>query len=517
LVVYPISGDTIHISLPTTSTVSGTASFGFRQRWIYDLESIYSQHDVGGNACKQTDNSFANAFLVDSNGATPNVPNSGWAPLHLTNGSAVATDATGLGITPDRCALAASGTLSATNGSGVVTDSANNFINPNPGNYGRRMIIHGTKNSGTTPYIGVLSYLYNSSSSITLDGQWPGDTGSFTYVIESTGYPTTIGASQADHPNLTQAWACTWNSTSQITLDRPWTGTSGVYNLYQSPGRPNAGYAIGGYGQQPYMLGIAITGLSFASQVGDGSYDALWKTLGYNAATWLWAPGNGYDPYSQGVNYGAIYGGCDLKVPVSTTVGFILGTSEGNGDFCQVDGLPNGGINTARGIAAEALGSLTQYYQSNPGPILKAFGDTVYGSIFASRVFTTGGVYTPADNNPGSNQYFAAYKWPGFYFGMGMSHQWPAARLGGVLPAVNRTLSISVCLGSGCSGSVPNATNVDVVLTAPNGVTTTTNCTASPCSATADARQGNYLLVLRYKSASDQVLAQTDPQILTIQ
>jgi hypothetical protein len=76
---------------------------------------------------------------------------------------------------------------------------------------------------------------------------------------------------------------------------------------------------------------------------------------------------------------------------------------------------------------------------------------------------------------------------------------------------------IGVCLGSGCSGSVPNATNVDVVLTAPNGVVVTTNCTASPCSATADARQGNYLLVLKYKSASGEVLAQTDPQILTIQ
>lgn len=489
----------------------------YQALWKSDLETIYNNHDVGGNACKQPDNSFANAFLVDANGATPNVPNSGWAPLHLTNGSAVATDATGLGITADRCWIAASGTLSVTQGSGVATDSANNLINPNVGNFGRRLIIHGTKNSGSTPYIGVFSYLYNSSGSITLNGQWPGDTGSFTYVIENTGYPTTLGSSQADHTNLQMPWACTWNSSSQVTLDRPWTGTSGVYNLYQSPGRPSGGYAIGGYGQQPYMLGIAVTGISYASQVGDGAYDALWKTLAQNAATWLWTSGNGYDPYSQGVNYGAIYGGCDQKVPVSTTVGFILGTAEGNGDWCQVDSLPNGGINTARGIAAETLGSLTQYYQSNPGPTLKAFGDTVYGSIFASRAYTTGGVYTPSDNNPGSNQYFAAYKWPGFYFGMGMSHQWPAARLGGVLPAVNRTLSIGVCLGGGCSGSVPNATNVDVVLTAPNGVASTTNCTSSPCAATADARQGYYLMVLKYKNTGGEVLAQTDPLILTVQ
>lgn len=487
----------------------------YQATWKADLETVYNHHDVGGFACKQADYSFANAFLVDASGATPNVANTGYAPLNLTTGSAVATDATGKGITPDRCWIAATGTLNVTSGSGVATDSGNNLINPNAGNFGRRLIIHGTKNGGTTPYIGVFSYLFTSSSAITLNGQWPGDTGAFSYVIENTGYPSTFGSSQADHANLQTAWACTWNNSSQITLDRPWTGTSGVYNLYQSPGRPNGGYAIGGYGQQPYMLGIAVTSISFASQVGDGAYDANWKTLGQNAASWLW--NNAYDPYTQGIQYGAIYGGCDQKVPVSTTVGFILGTDEGNGDWCQNDLLPNGGINTARGIAVEALGSLTQYYQSSPGTTLRAFGDTVYGSIFASQSFTTGGVYTPVDNVPGSNQSFAYYKWPGFYFGMGMSHQWPAVRLGGVLPAVNRTLQIAVCLGLGCSGSVPNAASVDVVLTAPNGVSSTTNCTTSPCQVMADARQGNDLMVLKYKSASGAVLAQSAPQILTIQ
>jgi hypothetical protein len=486
--------------------------------WIANLEAIYNGHDVGGLACKQANNSFANGFLVDANGATPNVPNSGWAPLHLTNGSAEATDATGLGITADRCWIAASGTLFVTNGSGVATDSGNNLIDPNVANFGRRLIIHGTKGGGTIPYLGVFSYLYHSSNSITLNGQWPGDNGSFTYVIENTGYPSSIGASQADHANLSTSWACTWNNASHLTLDRPWTGTSGVYNLYQSPGRPDGGYGIGGYGQQPFMLGIAITGINYASQVGDGTYDAKWKTLGQNAATFLW--NNAYDPYTQGIQYGVIYGGCDQKVPVSTTVGFILGTAEGSGDWCQNDLLPHGGIDVARGVAVEALGSLTQYYQSNPTLAVKAFGDTVYGSIWASTTLTTGGVYTALDNLQASNCYppnLASFKWPGFCFGMGMSHQWPAVRLGGVLPAMNRTLFIGICLGSGCSGRVPNATNVDVILTAPNGVVSTTNCTSSPCSVTADARQGNYLMVMKYKNVSAKVLATTSPQILTVQ
>jgi hypothetical protein len=485
----------------------------FQSSWRTQLEAIYNNHDVGGHACKQTDNSFSNAFLMDASAATPNVPNSGYAPLRLTTGSATASDNTGLGITPDRCSIAASGTISVTNGSGAATDLGQNFIDPNVNNYGRRLIIHGTKNSGATPYVGVFSYLFNSSSSITLNGQWPGDTGSFTYVIENTGFPTTIGASQADSANLTVPWACTWVNSSTITLDRPWTQASGVYNLYQSPGRP-FGYGIGGYGQQPFMLGIAVTGIGFASKVGDGSYDANWLTLGQNAASWLW--NNAYDPYSQGIKYGAVYGGCDLKVPVSATVGFILGTSAGNGGNCQVDSLPNGGINFARSLAVEALESLSTYYQSNPSPPMRAFGDTVYGSIFASNTLTTGGVYAPADNNPGSNQSFAAYKWPGFYFGMGMSHQWPAVRQGGVQPALNRTLKIGVCLGS-CPGSVPGATSLSVVLTAPSGVVSTTACSSSPCSVVADARQGSYLLVVKYLSPGAKVLAKSDPQSLAVQ
>ena len=232
---------------------------------------------------------------------------------------------------------------------------------------------------------------------------------------------------------------------SRLVLDRNWTGGNTTVNLYQSPGRPLAGYAIGGYGQQPYMLGITINGLNWAANSGDTSSNCLstpcntaWQNLTFNAATWLWTSGNGYDPYSNGINYGANgYAGCDNnKAPISTTQGFILGTAEGNGDWCQVDSTLNGGINTARGVAAEAMGSLTQYYLSNPGPTLKTFGDTIYGSIWASAAYTTGGVYTAPDNLPGSNMFWASYKWPGFYCGMGFCHQWPAVRLGGVLPAV---------------------------------------------------------------------------------
>lgn len=477
----------------------------FRMKWLRDLEAIYDQHDVGGHACKQSDNSFSNAYLVDANAPTnPPTPNRGYAPLIVTNGSSIATDATGNGITPDRCNIAASGTLTATNGSAAVTDSDGNFINPNSNNAGRRLIIHGTMNSGATPYVTFFSYQFNSNASLTLNGLWPGDSGSFTYAIESTGYPTVIGTSQADHAGLQQIWACTWNSSSQITLDRPWAGASGTVNLYQSPGRPGGGYAIGGYGQQPYMLGgMGVLSLNYASQVNDPNYQAKWLALARAAATYMWSPPS-YDPYTQGIQYGVGYGGCDQKVPINSGWGFINGTTQGSGDWCQSDLTPQGGISVARGLAVEALNSLTVYYQSNPTPAMQAFGDTVYGSIWANSSYTKGGVYSAPDNIQASNCYpsnVANYKWPGFCFGMGMSHQWPAARVGGVQPAQNEQASVEFDLAA-----VPSAEKVQVIVTKPSGAETTYSCTSSPCRVMVDKRQGTHLVQTNYLSASGAVL-----------
>jgi hypothetical protein len=486
----------------------------FRAKWLADLEAIYDQHDVGGNACKQADNSFSNAFLVDANPPTnPPTPNLGYAPLSVTNGSPIATDATGNGITPDRCTIAAGGTLTATNGSAVVTDSAGNFINPNSNNDGRRLIIHGTMNSGATPYVTFFSYHFNSNTSITLNGLWPGDSGSFTYVIENTGFPSTIGTSQADHAGLQQIWACTWNSPSQITLDRPWTGASGTVNLYQSPGRPNAGYAIGGYGQQPYMLGgMAVLSLNYAAQVNDPAYQAKWLALAQAAATYMWNPPS-YDPFTQGIQYATGYGGCDQKTPINSGSGYVNGTSQGNGDWCQSDLTPQGGISVARGLAVEALNSLTVYYQSNPTPAMQAFGDTVYGSIWASPAYTTRGVYSAPDNIQASNCYpsnLAYYKWPGFCFGMGMSHQWPAARVGGVQPAQNEAALVEFDLAS-----VPSAEKVEMVVLKPSGAKSTYACTGTPCKVMVDKRQGTHIVKINYLSASGKLL-QSKQQFLEV-
>jgi len=511
----------------------------FKTIAVSNLEAIYNTRDVGGNACKQSDNSFSNAYLTDVSAPTPNVANSGYAPINVTNGSATATDATGLGITADRCNITSSGNITLTNGSAIATGTG--FVNPNAGNGGRRLIIHGTKSSAT--YITFFQYSWNSSTSIILNGLWPGDSGTFTQVTESTGNPTTIGlVPQTDSADYQQIWACTWVNSSTITLDRPWTGSNNtcsswpgcaatVMNVVQSPGRTVSGYGIGGFGNQPYMIdSMAVGSTRLASNVGDSASncggspcDAAWKTLSQAVATFGTNP-PAYDPNTYGLQYGIGYGGCDQKIPTPTSVlaspvtEFINGTDQGNGDGCQFNIATTYAIATSRGDGVEGGGALWPAYQS--GGLTQVQGDHIYGAAW-SGPYTKVGYFDPQDGagvtgsqGACNSAELAGPKYFAFCYGMAMSHQWPAARLGGVLPAVNRTIYLGVKLNA-----IANVTNVDVVLTAPNSATplAPVNCTSSPCVVTADARMGNYLYTLNYKSAGGAVLATSGPLTLTVQ
>jgi len=85
-------------------------------------------------------------------------------------------------------------------------------------------------------------------------------------------------------------------------------------------------------------------------------------------------------------------------------------------------------------------------------------------------------------------------------------------RLGGLAPAVNRTLWVSFS-----TAGVPNATQARITLTQPSGVTVTQTCSASPCAVQADARQGNHVAQVVYLSAGGQTLATGDPMIVVVQ
>jgi hypothetical protein len=94
---------------------------------------------------------------------------------------------------------------------------------------------------------------------------------------------------------------------------------------------------------------------------------------------------------------------------------------------------------------------------------------------------------------------------------MGMLHRWPAVRLGGVDPPVNRTVYVPFTL-AGVSG----AAAVQVTITLPNGAASTQMCPASPCAVTVDARIGSVLMKMDYLNAAGSIVAPGDTSPLYV-
>ena len=420
--------------------------------------------------CKGADNSWANGFFW----------NNASVPLNMTNGSPVAT---GANIPPGICFGVASGTMSVVNGS--ATGMGSGFT------AGSQIAVTGTMNG--LPYTGFFQFSLNTNGTITMGALWPGDSGTATFVIENNGYLTTIATSNND-PQLAKNWACTWNSPSQITLNRPWDGPTetGAYPYSQ---------VLAGFGQQPFMLGIHITQMKFASQIGDPTLSSGYAALASEAAAWIRS--TGYDPVTQGMYYGRVMQACEPATTPPSNSTFIARTLG-----CNL-GLDPTAIEQARVLTAETSQALRVYFESNPTPQALAWGDVAYGSIWGNPQYTTGGVYSDSNYvvNETSNASLGAYKWTGFFFGMGMAHQWPAVRLGGVEPERRRRVSLEV------KGD-RTAAKTQIAVTAPSGKVTIFTCPpASPCEVTVDDRQGSHWYRIQYLSEDGKVVSQSDPAL----
>jgi hypothetical protein len=91
---------------------------------------------------------------------------------------------------------------------------------------------------------------------------------------------------------------------------------------------------------------------------------------------------------------------------------------------------------------------------------------------------------------------------------MGMSHQWPAVRLGGVAPPKYRSVSLQIKPGDAA------AKKTRVWVTAPSGEVKAYPCESlSACDVTVDDRQGSHWYVVQYLSADGTVLSQSDPAL----
>lgn len=437
-----------------------------RAKWQAQLALVYARDQ----RCKGTDNSWAHGFLFNTNGPA----------LSMKNGSAIAT---GTNLPREMCFGVASGTIDVTAGS--ATSVGTGFVK------GNQIVVNGTRHG--LPYTGFFAFKMDSPGTITMAALWPGDSGQATYVIENNDDMNTIATSNEDR-QLTRNWACTWNSPTQITLDRPWDGpTETGAHLFP--------YTLAGFGQQPFMLGIKITQMKFASQIKGLPFAAKYGDLAAAAAKWIHDVG--YDPVTQGLYYGRIYQACEpatIPPPGST---FDSRTPNCN------NGLAVGATRAARVLLAEASQALRVYYEANPTPEARAWGDRAYGSIWGNPLYTAPGFYSDPTyvKDENSDIGLGSYKWTGFFFGMGMAHQWPAVRLGGVAPPKYRTVSLQIKPAS--------APKTRIWVIAPSGERKAYACeSATTCDVIVDDRQGSHWYTIQYLSAEDKVISQSAPALI---
>jgi hypothetical protein len=433
-----------------------------RSYWKAQLANAYTRF----SGCKGTDYSFPQAYW-----------NPNFGPFTMTSGSATVT---GTAIPPGFCNVASTGTITVINGSQNALGTG--FV---PYANNSKLVISTTR-AGGTPYLFESVYTYNSPTSITLYSPFDGDTGTYSYQIEQDLLPLSFAVNASDYVNMNTPYSCRWVNSTTITLNRPFASASGTYQASR--------YTDLGYGQIVFLNGVNTFAMNLASLGATGAASTGFADLTKGAANWILTAG--FNPLNGGLNYARGFGHCEpLLVP---RLGCMYGTDPG-------------AAVAARTLNGEAQNAVRLAYQANPTAANLRFGDQFYGAQWGKPGYGnppySDGLYL---NTLDSDATFS-YKWIGFLFGIGMSHQWPAVRLGGVKPPVPVMPSVSFNLSG-----VPGAVSVLIKVTEPSGAVTFFPCSASPCSVQADARQGAFWYQILYLDVRGKGRLQAEPDIIEV-
>jgi hypothetical protein len=312
---------------------------------------------------------------------------------------------------------------------------------------------------------------------------------------------TSKPASNSDGDNT--YYVATWVSETQLTLDRAYEGSSGSHGWMLSADSVVA-KAVG-YGQQPFMMGIAATAFGLAAKaMEDGSYSPTLAALAhsYNEAAVNWIKTFGYWPLKKSLYYFAQYVNCQAPISDSDTR-----CTAGNDE------------SQSRTLSAEVVRGIGMAYMNTNDGSLKTFGDTLYSAMFSKPA--TGGPnpdgFYISDLDTGTGWYMIGTppigqspKWFGLFFGFGGLSAWPAYRLAGGQPAVLRSIAVGLAMET-----VPNATEVVITITEPSGKVSQTACSASPCEVTIDQNRGDPLIRFDYRSSSSALLVPSETTILS--
>lgn len=375
---------------------------GSHATWQATLAGMYTRETstvnaiTGQTGCKQNDNSWANGQLF--------VPGNGPA-VTATMGSNIL----GGSFSPGNCSVTNVGTGTVVNGNATLTISTGTFI-PS----GAQVIVSGTL--GGQPYTFRTGYIYTSGPTALMGGLYPGDTGSITWWIASDQNWSTIAKTNND-PLLQQNWSCLYVDPTHIQIDHVWpnaTDLTGDLTFYTSN--------IAGYGEDSFMLGgIKEYAFVIGSRNPDSTIASHFLSLAQAAAGWMKT--TGYDPQTQGINYGRVFQSCE---PFSTwSTALVMFRTDG----CQSGMKDDLGIRTARAINGEAASNSLSVQYAVDGMV--SYQNTAYGSIWGYGPYTAMGYYNDVNyvRDEVSNGSLQAFKYPGFYFGMGQGDQWPATLL----------------------------------------------------------------------------------------
>jgi len=250
------------------------------------------------------------------------------------------------------------------------------------------------------------------------------------------------------------------------------------------------------------MAGIKALQYDLSAKATTGANQTAFLSLGVKISEYV--RDVGYDPGTKGMRYGASFTMCE---PAGVAPGWNPVTLISSPEFdwtvlgCQHgNSVVGGAVAAARALSAEAQTAMRLLYTAAPTTPNRNFADEFYGAIYGQVALTqpgfpTDGGYTNTYIDPSG---LNAGKWLGFHFGVGMAHQWPAVRLGGRLPAVNRSIGVMVD-----PAAISLAVSVKVILTFPSGATTFTVCNvAGICPVVGDATQGDHMVTREYWSAS---------------
>ena len=425
-------------------------------------------------SCAGSDHSFKTGFYWNP-GSYP--------ALTVTNGSAVAA---GTNLPASMCPYVASGTGIATGNAAILLGSGFQA--------GSQILITGTRFG--QPYTGAFEFHVDSPVQVKLSVLWPGDTGPITWMIDGQDSPgpATIATDNTTDSRFGQIWSCRWDNPSQITLNRPWVGNGtekvGFFRLN-----------LVGRGVQPFMLGIKTLQMSWGSLIDDAATATSYKDLAAGAANWILNVG--YDPLLKAVSYGRIFPQCEPSMTEAGDPSFVFRIPG-----CIENSANPDAVSTARVRNSEVQNAFRVAYQANPTGEVKALGDQAYCAQWGNASMTQPGYCTEpitASNLTDAN--LAAYKWTGFFFGVGMAHQWPAVRVGGVSPPLPQTVSVNADLSQAASARI--------TVTQPSSATIQYLCSSSPCQVVVDARQGAHWAQIDYLSSTGQVLSSPPPILLS--